>query len=430
MSTGSGAERLHAQMRSTGRRYYAVAAVAALGVAWFLFVAWTFATQGHSVTNLGNWGTNGGVPWGLDLAAFRWWAAIGVGATTLSAAIRAFQADDYIPYARLGELLALLAFAMSLLHITFDLGRPDRVWMPLVMHPLSSPIVWDIVILGGLGVLVTALVVVTIRDDLAELRRRDLLPAALGPVYEALLVGHDADSGAGDRFGRWLAAAILVYVPVTAGGFVPVVISSLGKRFDWFGAIQGPTFLFRSLATGAAAVLLIATVLRVAYGWSDVYDDRTLAGLGGAVAAFTTAYLMAVLFEVQSGAFGPIFAADDPAAVVTGGPLAPLAMLGAASIIVAAAYLAVQRAGERASLLATGAAAAVLLVGVLVQESWIVVGGLSNPELMYSTAEYVPSWTEVSNVLGTTALVTLAFLVIVKVLPVVPVGAFESGADS
>jgi molybdopterin-containing oxidoreductase family membrane subunit len=432
MSTppADGAERLRAQMRSTGSGYYALLGAASLAVLWFLFVVWTFLTQGHAVTNLGDWGTHGGVPWGLDIAAFRWWAAMGVGAITLSAVIRAFRTDDYVPYARLGELLALLAFAMAFLHVVFDLGRPDRVWMPVVKHPLSSPIVWDIAILAGLGTMATVLVAIGIRDDVAELRRRNLLPAALGPIYEGLLLGHDSGTDSEDRVGRGLAAVILLYVPLTGGGVAPLLFLSLGKDFDWFGAIQGPTFMFQSLATGSAAVVLIAALLRYGYGWSDVFDDGTLANLGAVVAAFATAYLLSVLFEVQSGAFGPIFADTEVGTAALTGPLAPLLALAAGSILASVAYLAGQRAVGRVSLVATGAVATVLLVGVLLQETWIVVGGLTTPELLYPTGEYTPSWTELSNVLGTTALVTLGYLVIVKVLPVVPVESLERESDN
>ncbi len=419
-------DRVVGQLGSTGRGYYALAGVTVAAFLWFLFVVWTFVTQGHSVTNLGDWGTRGGVPWGLDIAAFNWWASIGVGAVTIAAAITVFRLEAYRPYARIGGLLGPFSFLMGFLHVLFDLGRPDRVFITVLEHPMSSPIIWDIVILGGLGTLATAYVIVGIRDDLAPLRERDALPAVFGPIYDAVLFRHDPGSDADDRIARGLAAVILVYGPLTAGGAVPLFVAASGRGFDWFGAIQGPAFLLAGLAAGAAALVLIAVALRYGYDWADVFDDSTLAGLGAVVAAAAAGYLLIVLFDVQSGSFGPIFADTGAGQAAMSGPLAPLFWIALLAILGAIAYFAVQRARGRVSHVATGASAAVLLVGVLLAELWIVVGGQLTPEMMYSTGQYVPSWTELSNVLGTTAVVTLVFLIAVKAIPIVPLDVLES----
>lgn len=419
-------DRIAGQIRSTGRTYKALAGVASVAFLWFLFVVWTFVTQGHAVTNLGNWGTQGGLPWGLDIAAFNWWAGMGVGAVTISAAITVFRLAEYRPYARIGGLLGPFAFLMGFLHVLFDLGRPDRVFITALKHPMSSPIIWDIVILGGLGTLTTAYVIVTIRGDLAALRERDALPAVFGPIYDAILVRHDPDTDAEDRIGRGLAAVILVYGPLTAGGAVPLLVAASGRNFDWFGAIQGPSFVLGGLASGAAALALIGVALRHGYGWSDVFDDSTLAGLGSAAAAAAAGYLLIVLFDVQSGTFGPIYADTEAGQAAMAGPLAPLFGVAVLAILASTASFVVQRARRQGSLLATGGAAAVLLVGVLLAELWIVVGGLMTPEMMYPTGQYVPSWTELSNVLGTTAVVTLVLLIAVKAMPIVPLDVLES----
>ena len=428
MSTPSSdaVDRIVGQLQSTGRGYYALAGVTTAALLWFLFVVWTFVTQGHAVTNLGDWGTRGGVPWGLDIAAFNWWAALGVGAVTVAAAITLFRPGEYEPYARIGALLGPFAFLVGFLHVLFDLGRPDRVFITVLKHPLSSPIIWDIVILGGLGTLATAYVVVDVREDLAPLRERGALPSVLGPVYDAVLFRYDPESGVEDRVTRGLAAVILVYGPLTAGGAVPLFLSASGRRFDWFGAIQGPSFVLGGLATGAAAVALIAATLRHAYGWADVFDDSTLAGLGAAAAAAAAGYLLLVLFNVQSGTFGPIFADADAGTAAMAGALAPLFWIAVLSILGATASFTVQRVRGRANAVATAGTAALLLVGVFLSELWTVVGGQLYSELMYTTGQYVPSWTELSNVLGTVAVVTFVFLIAVKAMPIVPLDVLES----
>ena len=428
MSTPSARSRLAEPLGDTGKVYYALVGVAALLVLGMVYSFVTVLTEGHAVTGLDNWGTDGGVPWGLDIGAFTWWALMGVGAIALSAIVRVFGMDEYKPYARIGELVTPLAFLASFLHILFDLGQPFRVLNTLIYLPLESPIAWDVILLGGLGTLSVAYLLVSIRRDVYELHREDdVLPSALAPVYDALLVGYDGSPADGDGRGLqwWLAAAVLTFIPVVGGGLVPFVWGPFGVNINWFGAIQGPTFLAGSMTVGAATLLFVAGVLRFAYGLDDVFTDGTLRQLGVFTGAFAFIYLLGVFYEIQTGTFAADMADPNVSTLVFQGPLAPLLVLAVAAVVIPTVYLVAQQALARFSLVGTVVVAGVLLVGVLHQETWLTVGGLMYPDLLYPVGEYTPSIYEWLNLMGTTALVALGLLVFVKTLPVVSVGASE-----
>ncbi len=427
MSTPTARDRLTAPLEGTSRRYYALVGIAGLLILGMLFSFVSLLTRGHGVTGLNNWGTDGGVPWGLDIGAFSWWAAMGVGAIALSAIVRVFQMDDYEPYARVGELLAPLAFLASFLHILFDLGQPIRVINTIIYLPLQSPIAWDVILLGGLGLLSIVYLLVSIRQDLYRLYREDdVLPSALSPVYEALLIGY-SDSEAAEGRGRrwWLAAAILVFIPVVGGGLVPFVWGPLGENINWFGAIQGPTFLAGSMTVGAAALLLLAGVLRYAYGLEEVFTDDTLRRFGVFTGAFAFTYMLGVFYEIQTGTFAADMADPNVGMLVFEGPLAPLLWLAIAAVVLPTVYLLVQQAVGRFSLLGTVLFAGIMLVGVIHQETWLTVGGLLYPDLMYPVGEYAPSLFEWLNLMGTTALVALGLLVFAKTVPMVSTATGE-----
>ncbi|WP_281195077.1 NrfD/PsrC family molybdoenzyme membrane anchor subunit [Halorubrum sp. F4] len=423
MSTPTKRDGLVAPLRETSTAYYALVAVAGLVVLGMLYSFVTVLTEGHSVTALNNWGTDGGVPWGLDIGAFSWWSAMGVGAIALSAIFRVFGMEEYEPYARIGELLTPLAFGVGFLHVVFDLGQPFRVFNTILYLPLQSPIAWDVILLGGLGLLSVAYLVVSIREDLYVLSEREALPSALAPVYDLLLTGYEPTD---DRSGRptvwWLAAFILAFIPIVGGGLVPFLWGPLGVNINWFGAIQGPTFLAQSMTTGAAAVLFVAAVLRYAYGLDDVFTDRTIRTFGVFTGAFAFTYMLGVFYEIQTGSFAADMADPNVTALIFGGQLSPLLWLAIAAMIVPTVYLVLQQVTGRFSLVGTTALTGVLLVGILHQETWLVVGGLMYPDLMYPVGEYVPSIYEWLNLMGTTGLVALALLVFTKTLPVVSVG--------
>jgi Ni/Fe-hydrogenase subunit HybB-like protein len=410
-------------LRETGTAYYALVGLAAVLVLGMLYSFVTVLTQGHHVTGLNNWGTDGGVPWGLDIGAFSWWSGMGVGAIALSAIIRVFRMEEYESYARIGELVTPLAFLVAFMHILFDLGEPFRVLNTLIYLPLESPIAWDVILLGGLGLLSFVYLVVSIRPDLHELRDSGRLPSALSPVYDLLLINYTTDDNGGRGARWWLAAFILVFIPVVGGGLVPFLWGPLGVNINWFGAIQGPTFLAQSMTMGGATILFIAGILRFAYGLDDVFTDQSLRRLGVFTGAFAFTYMLGVFYELQTGTFAADLADPDVGTLIFEGSLAPLLWLAIVAVIVPMIYLVVQQAAGRFSLAGTLLFTGIMLVGVLHQETWLIVGGLMYPDLMYPVGEYTPSIYEWLNLMGTTGLVALGLLVFVKTLPVVSLDA-------
>mgnify|MGYP006424419071 CR=1 FL=1 len=427
MSTPIRSDRRTATLTEPNRAYYIMLGVAGLVVAGMVFSFISVLTQGHHLTGLNNWGTDGGVPWGLDIGAFSWWSAMGVGGIALSSIIRVFRMDEYKPYARIGELLTPLAFGVGFLHIVFDLGQPFRVLNTLLYLPLESPIAWDVILLAGLGTISFVYLLASLREDIYDLSERGALPDMLSPVYDVLLTGYEPTDEGGRDLTWWLAALVLAFIPIVGGGVVPLLWGPLGVNINWFGAIQGPSFLAASMATGAAAMLFIAGILRYAYGLEDVFTDRTLRIFGALTGGFTFTYLLGTFYEIQTGTFAADLADPNVSSLIFGGPLAPLLVLAIAAIAIPTAYLTIQHALGQFSLLGTLVITGIMLVGVLHMETWLIVGGLMYPDLLYPVGEYTPSIYEWLNLMGTTALVALVMLVFAKTLPVVSVDA--GGAD-
>src|SRR3990172_6953787 len=134
-------------LRTLGRpslRFW-VGVGAAVGVlSWFLY-AWSFALRyGLITTGIGDWGSGGGVPWGLFIGSYIWWIGIAHGGIIVSALVRLFNAADLRPVARLAELLTIFSLSMAPLFILFHLGRPHRMVVSILRaYPwavFSSPL--------------------------------------------------------------------------------------------------------------------------------------------------------------------------------------------------------------------------------------------------------------------------------------------------
>ncbi len=94
-----------------------------------------------SVTNL-----NDQFPWGIWIG-FDILCGVGLaaGGFTLVAVVHIFNIERYKPILRPAILTAFLGYLLVILALLFDLGRPDRIWHPLVMwnpHSVMFEVAW------------------------------------------------------------------------------------------------------------------------------------------------------------------------------------------------------------------------------------------------------------------------------------------------
>src|SRR5579864_433979 len=85
-------------------------------------------------------------PWGLWIA-FDILCGVGLasGGFTLVAIVHIFNIERYKPILRPALLTAFLGYVLVVVALLFDLGRPDRLWHPLVMwnpHSVMFEVAW------------------------------------------------------------------------------------------------------------------------------------------------------------------------------------------------------------------------------------------------------------------------------------------------
>jgi molybdopterin-containing oxidoreductase family membrane subunit len=419
-------ERLLKPLTTTTARYYGLLTVALLATLAFAGVYVMELTGGH-LTNLDNWGTAGGVPWGLDIGAFAWWVGIAHGGIAISAFARLLDRDRFKPITRIAELLTLLALSMAVAHIVFDIGRPDRIFNTILYAPFESPLLWDVTIISTYFGMSFVYLFMSMRDDIYELRQDGLLPERWNLLYDVVLLNYkESEREKEQQMLWWLALGILLMIPMLSGGVVPWLFGLLGSQPGWFGAVQGISFLTAALASAMAAVVLIAAAVRYAYGWEDVIRDDLFEDLGKAVTVLLLAYLWVTLHEVVTGGFA---APNQEAAVehaLTAGPYALPFWLAIAGMAVAAVYLGGQWLSEWHSLAGTIFVSLVALAAILTKKTLFVVAALAYPSLMYPVGTYVPAFAEWMNLVGTLSMTLLGYLVFAKIFPLVPISELET----
>jgi Ni/Fe-hydrogenase subunit HybB-like protein len=417
-------------MQSTARWYKALFAVAAV-VALIWVVLWGRQLQeGLIVTNLADWGSGGGVTWGVYIGAFIWWVGIAHGGIILSAAVRLFGMDRYQPVARIAELLTLGALSMAGLYIVIHTGRPDRLVTSVVpAYPWTvqtSPLAWDITVITLYFVLTATYLALTLRYDIHRLR--DQMPDKFGPLYSIMTLGYsEREDEIIERMVWWLALGIIVLAPLLLhGGVIPWLFSLLPSMPGWQGAIQGPQFLSIALTSAIAGVIIISMALRRAYDWYHILTDDMLRGLTMWLGLFSLLFIWLQLQQVINGVYAP---ATDVSAVFSAKLVNPVYIFAIGTMILVLAYIFAQ--AVRASVftpLRSLTVSFLALAATLSEKVLFVVEGLEYPTFSLYEAvpgHYFPSITELASVAGTLALCTLFFLVILKVFPVVELHAVE-----
>ncbi|ARS91793.1 NrfD/PsrC family molybdoenzyme membrane anchor subunit [Natrarchaeobaculum aegyptiacum] len=416
--------------QGTSTAYYALFALAALAFGAFL-IGWMYQLyEGLAVTGLSDWGTGGGVTWGVYIGAFIWWVGIAHGGIILSAAVRLLGMDRYMPVARLAELLTIAGLSAAGFYIIVHMGRPDRMVTSVLGHyhitVHNSPLVWDVTVITAYLVLTATYLGLTLRYDVSRLR--DQLPSHFSPIYTMLTIGYtEREDEVVQRMVWWLALAIIIMAPLLLhGGVIPWLFAVLPTYPRWFGGVQGPQFLTIALTSAISGVIILSYAFRRAYDWGHIITDDVFRGLTLWLGFFCLLFLWLQLQQVTTGTFFPPIELEVAWIATIEAPIYIFAMSLVGLVL---AYIFAQTirpalfSKERAIVCAVAVLTATLFEKVL-----FVVEGFLHPsfEIYGATpGTYQPSLIEIASITGTIGMVTLFFLLITKVFPVVELHAIE-----
>ncbi|NGM68118.1 polysulfide reductase NrfD [Natronolimnobius sp. AArcel1] len=417
-------------IQETSSTYYILVAVAGLAFAVFL-IGWFYQLyEGMVVTGLSDWGTGGGVTWGVYIGAFIWWVGIAHGGIILSAAVRLLGMDRYMPVARLAEMLTLAGLSAAGFYVIVHMGRPDRMVTSVIGHyhitVNNSPLVWDVTVITAYFVLTATYLSLTLRYDI--IRLRDQLPDHFGPIYSMLTIGYSEEEDViVQRMVWWLALAIIIMAPLLLhGGVIPWLFAVLPTYPRWFGGVQGPQFLTIALTSAISGVIILSAAFRRAYDWDHIITDDIFRGLLLWLGFFCLLFLWLQLQQVTTGSFSPpvdlgiawIATLEHPAYIFS---------MTLVAVVLAFIFATTIRPALFTKTRAIICALAVL-TATLFEKVLFVIEGFFHPSFEIYAATpgiYVPSLIEIASITGTIGMVSLFFLTVAKIVPVVELHAIE-----
>jgi Ni/Fe-hydrogenase subunit HybB-like protein len=322
-------------------------------------------------------------PWGIWIGFKLFAVALAGGGFTLAAVVHIFNLKRYRPVLRPMILTAFLGYSMFICSLIIDLGRPLRIWHPVVMwndHSVMFEIAWCVMLYTSVLFL-------------------EFVPAVL------------------ERLGWTRALGVLrgVMVPIVIAGVILSTLhqSSLGSLYLivpgklyplWYSPFE-PVFFFASaICAGLAMTIFESWHSRKAFG--KELEPALVTGIGRVLAVALLFYVsMRVVDLVHRNVLGLLLLPRTETY---------LFFLEIALLVLPMALLFRQRVHN--SPVALYFCSVLTLLGFVTNRMNVAITGMEAS----SGVSYFPKWTELAITLSLVAAAFAIFWLAVRYLPVFP----------
>lgn len=410
-------------------RWAAAVAFLSVVVAWGIYTYSVEVSHGMISTGMRTLG-KGGATWGLYIMFAVYAIGVSFAGVSTAALVRLFQLRSLEPLTRIAELLTIVALMVGALCILSDLGRPlaGLRFLPQYARP-ASPFFGTFTLVVS-GYLFASLVYFYLagRADAASCARSSTRLRWLYRLWASGYRGTPAERRRHERVSFWLSLFVLPLL-VTAHSTLGFVFGIQGGRPGWFSALQAPGFVVLAGASGIGFLILLAAAARSFLGLEDTIRLEAFRLLGSFLWILTLTYLYFMIVEELTASYAASRAETHVTHEIVWGTYAPIFWTTVTSFAVATAIGFLQFVTRRTSVAWTVTAALLVNVGAILKRFLLVVPSQTHGMLLpYPEGRYVPSFGELSVVIGLFAFAALLYLLFAKIFPIVPLG--ETGAES
>lgn len=419
---------MEAMLTTTPRYWIAVGVLAAL-VAVCLFGAWGYMVM----TGMGVAGIRRPVFWGVFIANFVFWIGVSHSGTLVSAILRIFKAEFRRSFTRAAELLTTFSLAVAGMYPLIHLGRvwrfywmlpyPNQRWLWPNFH---SPLMWDMMAIFTYLIGSTLYLYVPMIPDLAMARDRST--GWRKKLYSALSLGWRGTEGQWKGLNTTLH--IFAFAILTVAFSVHTIVSwdfAMSYRPGWRSSVFGPYFVSGAIFSGVSLVgttlfLVRATMKHMKYFLREEHFDA----MGKLILVFSMVWSYFFFNDFLTEWYGGEQLGKWIIQLNTRGPLAWMFYLMLFTNIVVPLSLLWNRKVRRTPW-AVGVIGIVVNIGMYIERYLIVTNVLSRNHFPFDWGWYKPFPVEILISIGSASLFILLYLVVSRLIPLIPVWEVEEG---
>ena len=288
--------------------------------------------------------------WGFYITLFMFFVGLSAGGLIISSIPNAFGMKGFGDISRVAIWTSICCTCVAIGFVVVDLGGPLRLWELFVYSNLSSPLMWDIIVLSTYLILSIVYLWAYRREDAGKMPH---------PAIRVISI-----------------IALVVAVGVHT---VTAWIFSLSAAHEfWHTALMGPWFVASALDCGTALVLIVVIALQKA-GRLTI-ERSSMVNLAKMLAVFTCVDLYFFACDLLTSGFPGGEGANVVAMLVTG-PLAPFFWTQIACMVLACVILFVPRLRTKGGVVF---ASALVIAGVFCKRCEILVGGFQIPNIEFA----------------------------------------------
>ena len=285
--------------------------------------------------------------WGFYITLFMFFVGLSAGGLIISSIPNAFGMKGFGDISRVAIWTSICCTCVAIGFVVVDLGGPLRLWELFVYSNLSSPLMWDIIVLSTYLILSIVYLWAYRREDEGKMS------------HTAIRV-----------------ISIIALVVAVGVHTVTAWIFSLSAAHEfWHTALMGPWFVASALDCGTALVLVVVIALQKAGRLS--IERSSMVNLAKMLAVFTCVDLYFFACDLLTSGFPGGEGADVVAMLVTG-PLAPFFWTQIACMVLACVILFVPRLRTKGGVVV---ASALVIAGVFCKRCQILMGGFQIPNI-------------------------------------------------
>ena len=381
--------------------------------------------HGDVVTHMRSVGS-GGAAWGLYIMFDIFFVGLAASGIAVSTAAHLFRLRDLRPLARVAEFLAVLSLLLAGMCVMADQGRPLEALLNLPQYArVGSPFFGSFTLIVGVGVAASAVMLyLGGRGDAAWCGRKKGPFRWLYWLWASGYQGTDQELRRHRRARFWLSLTIFPYI-MLAYSTLGFVFGIQGGRPGWYGALRAPSMLVVAGISGIGLILAIAGGLHRHLKAKEVIPPRVFLRLGNTLMVLISVFFYFLAVEILTERYAGHEADLQVANAVVLGVYSPVFWGMLLFFVAATVILAIQFMRRKPMIGWTAIAGLLASVGAILRRYLVVVPGQTHGHYMdYEPGYYMPNWIEVSVILGIISFGVLAFIVFMRVFPILPLHAY------
>jgi len=413
-------------MNKAGKFWYMGMTIAGLAMLFGVFMIFWTVWQG-----IGTWGENRTVGWAFEITTFVWWIGIGHAGTFISAILLLFRQKWRNSINRSAEAMTIFAVICAALFPLIHLGRPLLTFF-IFPYPntrglwvnFNSPLVWDVFAISTYFTISLVFWYVGLIPDIGTLR--DKIKKGLKKnIYNFLSFGWKGSARGWHRheITSIMLAAIATPLVLSVHSIVSMDFASSIVP-GWHTTIFPPYFVAGAIFSGFAMVQTLLIITRKTMGLEDFITESHVENMNkiliatGSIVAL--AYMTEMFMSWYSGNEYKHYAFMNRAT----GPYwwAYVIMIGCN--VFSSQLLWIKKL--RKSLVFTFLLSIVINIGMWFERFVIIVTSLHRDYLTSSWTMYKPTIVEFGLLIGTLGIFFTAFLLFIRIFPVISISEVKS----